>query len=250
MSRVQAGFDLDRWTGILLFLPVPLVLLLFTRLPFGVIGSLALGVILMATHRRYARPVALGRASRRCLWCGGAIGAPDASPAGTGNRSAFTVAIQEPGAETHWRACSREHLRSLRAVLGWASRRRRFLRVGIMGAILVFVGGALFAALDRRSPLCPDDAVAFFRLAVAVCVLPLGWLGTRAGKPDPNVEAAPDGRSAPWAAGAGPGTIRSPFPVHLQALIGTVAVIWLFRLIGILWLVQGGVYLVRRLLPH
>jgi hypothetical protein len=27
--------------------------------------------------------------------------------------------------------------------------------------------------------------------------------------------------------------------VHIQALVGTVAVIWLFRLVGLLWVLQG-----------
>jgi len=52
----------DRLLGILLFLPVPVVLVLFTRAPLGVGISLALGVGLMLTHRLYARPFALARA--------------------------------------------------------------------------------------------------------------------------------------------------------------------------------------------
>jgi hypothetical protein len=27
-----------------------------------------------------------------------------------------------------------------------------------------------------------------------------------------------------------------PFPVHIQALIGTWAVLWLFRIVGLAWL--------------
>ena len=46
----------DRLLGLLLFLPVPLVLWLFTRQALGTLGSLANGLALTATHRLYARP--------------------------------------------------------------------------------------------------------------------------------------------------------------------------------------------------
>ena len=58
-------------------------------------------------------------------------------------------------------------------------------------------------------------------------VLPLGWL-------------APSGplRSA---------SRRLPFPVHIQALLGTLWVMWLFRLVGLWWLVAALLHLARRL---
>ena len=43
----------DRLLGLLLFLPVPLVLWLFTRQPLSTLASLAVGFALMATHRLY-----------------------------------------------------------------------------------------------------------------------------------------------------------------------------------------------------
>jgi len=81
----------DRLLGLLLFVPVPLVLWLFTRAPLGALPSLGLGILLVATHRLYARPFALARADRRCLWCAGAaVSGP-----------AFSVA--EPFGVTTWR---------------------------------------------------------------------------------------------------------------------------------------------------
>jgi hypothetical protein len=58
-------------------------------------------------------------------------------------------------------------------------------------------------------------------------VLPLGWL-------------------APYASSAA--QQRSPFPLHVPALIGLLSVVWLFRLIGLLWLVQGALHLAERAL--
>jgi hypothetical protein len=198
----------DRATGALLFLPVPLVLWLFTQAPLGILASLALGVALVATHRLYARPFALARAARRCLWCGGAV------------REGPTLEVHEPLGRTCWRACSGEHERRLRRLFGFAAGHARFLRVGILGTLAVFLAATLAAGLGALGPGAAAGAVAFFRIGIALTVLPLGWLavarGPTAGEPSPV-----------------------PFPLHIQALIGSAAVLWLFRLVGLVWLGLG-----------
>ena len=204
-----------RLTGLLLFLPVPIVLLLFTRLPFGVWPSLAAGVALMITHRFYARPFARRHAAARCLWCaGGAEGGP-------------VVRIGEPFGETEWRTCGPAHGDRVRQVLGWARGHAALLKAGILGGLVVFLIGASASPLTPRA-LQPQDWVAFFRVAVAVAILPMGWLALR---------------HAPSTADPLP----SPFPVHIQALIGTASVLWLFRVIGVVWLTLAAIHVVGRL---
>jgi hypothetical protein len=198
----------DRLAGLGLFLPVPIVLWLFTWFPLGVGASLGVGVLLVLTHRLYARPFALARAERRCLWCGAA------GPAGP------VLEIEEPLGRTRWRACGSGHAEALSRVLGFAGRHAVALRAGILGTLAFFLPAALLAGASLLGPLTVLDATAFFRLGIAVTVLPLGWLS---GGTD-RVSAAP---------------VRVPFPVHIQALIGTLAVLWLFRLVGLLWLVVG-----------
>jgi len=206
----------DRLLGILLFLPVPVVLVLFTRAPLGVGISLALGVGLMLTHRLYARPFALARAARRCLYCGGSVSAP-----GT------PVRLVEPLGSTVWAACSEAHAGAVGRAFGWAERNRRPLLAGILGTLAGFLVAMPLAAGGWLAPLLPADLVAGFRLGVALTVLPLGWLAVSRGP----LAAEP----------------RVPFPVHIQALIGTAAVLWLFRLVGLLWLAQGLWHLLARL---
>ncbi len=197
----------DRAIGILLFLPVPVVLWLFTRAPLGVGPSILLGVVLMLTHRLYARPWALARSARRCLWCAG----PAAGP---------LVQVAEPPGETTWRTCGEPHRERLGRTLGWVARWRLFVLAGIGGAILALVLGGPLAARGWLGSLGFSDVSAFFRLAVAVTVLPLSLVG-------------------PFSRAPGAGVPRLPFPVHIQALIGTLAVLWLFRIVGVIWLVQG-----------
>lgn len=198
----------SRLPGVLLFLPVPLVLALFTRYPLGVQASLALGAALVLTHRLYARPFALARAASRCLWCAGAAG------------DGPTLELREPLGTTAWRACTPAHAERLRRTFGWAARHATFLKTGILGALALFLAGALASAWNATGAATPADWSAFFRVAIALSVLPLGWLAPRAAPP---VDEA----------------VSVPFPVHIQALIGTWAVLWLFRLVGVAWLVLG-----------
>jgi hypothetical protein len=204
-----------RVLGILLFLPVPLVLWLYTRQPLGVTLSLAAGTALVVTHRLYARPFALQRARARCLWCGGAAG------------DGPTLALDEPLGASTWRACGDAHHERLRRVFDWAAAHALFLKTFILGGLALFLPAALLAEHSRLGPLVIDDVVAFFRLAVAVAVLPLGWLSLLR----PSTSSEP---------------LRVPFPVHIQALIGTLWVLWLFRLVGIGWLVLGLRHVVER----
>jgi hypothetical protein len=196
-----------RLGGALLFLPVPAVLALFTQQPLGAFPSLALGVALVATHRLYARPWALARADRRCLWCAGAA------------REGPVLDVAEPLGLTRWRACSADHSTRVAGLLTWAGAHALLLRLGILGTLLVFLLAAWPAAAGRLGPVHTADAVAFFRIGIALTVLPLSILGAR---------TVSESQALP-----------SPFPVHIQALIGTRWVLWLFRLVGAAWLALG-----------
>jgi hypothetical protein len=206
----------DVLLGALLFLPVPLVLGLFTRQPLGPWPSLALGIVLMLTHRLYARPFARSRAERRCLWCGAPLaGGP-------------SLVVHEPSADTRWRTCDERHRAALVRTLGWAALHRGFLAIGILGTLGLFLVATSLIAAGLTSRFRVLDAVALFQLGVAATVLPFGVLAPLRG-PDP----------AP--------ARRLPFPVHVQALLGTLWVVWLFRLVGLWWLVAGVLQLAARL---
>jgi len=205
----------DRFVGILLFLPVPLVLWLFTRAPFGVGRSLVTGVAVMVAHRFVARPVALSSAARRCMWCGGRT-----------DRT-MPVRVADPAGTVDWNVCGATHHDRLVATLGWVSRRRRLVAAGIGGAVLTFLPFAWLAEAGVLGPLGYGDAVAWFKGLVAITVLPIGWI-------------------APGSSSREPSGLRLPFPAHIQALVGTLVVVWLFRFVGAVWLVEALAHVVRR----
>ena len=212
-----------RLVGVLLFLPVPLVLFLFTRAPLGILPSLATGVALMLTHRLYARPWALSRAMTRCLWCGADIATEAAS--------APTLVLEDPLGRANWRACSEGHARSERAVLSWSQGHSAFLRLGILGTLGLFLVWVLAVGLGWLASESFGDAVAFFRLVIAATVLTFAWRAPGA-QPEASGEV-----------------LRSAFPVHLSALVGQWLVLWLFRLVGLLWLAQALLHVAPRVAP-
>lgn len=217
MTRLQTlALKYERQVGVLLFLPVPVVLWLFTQQQLGVARSLAYGVIVMVTHRLYARPWALARAGRRCLWCAG--------PAD----GSHPLALVEPVGSSTWQACGPLHLENLRRVLGWAHAHALLLKVGILGALIVFLPAAWQAGFGKLGAVQTADCVAFFRTAIALSVLPMGVFALF--RPPSPADPLP-----------------VPFPVHIQALIGTSSVLWLFRIVGLTWLVLALWHVVVRL---
>ncbi len=58
-----------RLQGLLLFLFIPVVLVLFVQHPSPLAGSFGLGVVLMVGHRFLARPYMQRAAAAKCLWC-------------------------------------------------------------------------------------------------------------------------------------------------------------------------------------
>lgn len=214
----------DRWTGALLFLPVPIVLFLFVRLPFGV-WSLAGGLVLMMTHPLYARPWALRRSAGRCLWCGRSIGSIGRGvAAGVTKPARLSLEVTDPRGPHPWHFCDTGHRARAASALRRAAMQQRWLRAGVGGSLGIFLAAAAVALLRPSIPFTPRDASAFFQLAVAVTVLRLAAWPARA--PAPEKDAGSPGAAA-------------PFPLHLPALIGIDTVFWLFRLIGVIWLVQG-----------
>src|SRR5262249_14341210 len=98
----------------------------------------------MLTHRLYARPWALSHSSARCVWCGAVVAAvaPEA-PA---------LDIEDPLGRSAWRACSEAHARSERTVLAWAQRHGGFLKLGILGTLVVFLTWTLAVGLGWLPP--------------------------------------------------------------------------------------------------
>ena len=118
---------LERVAGLLVFLPIPFVLYLYTNNPWGVALSMGVGVVLMVTHVLYARPFARWRASKRCLWSGARI------------EQGVPVTVHDPLGAIDWKARDPRAAERLERTFGWAHRNSNFLRIGVLGTLITFL---------------------------------------------------------------------------------------------------------------
>ena len=195
--------------GLLLFLFIPLVLYLFVRQPEPLGTSLALGVSLMLGHRFLARPYMARVASRKCLWSNRILGKGE----GDG------MPLHHRGGSVEVRVLAR-HAESVRRFFGFVHAWRVLLAIGIFAPLLTLLLSLLLASLGRLPELLELASVtAAFQLIIGlvVNVAANGYL--LAGDPDREP--------------------RVSFPVHNFFLLGVSNLLWVFRLMGVWWIVRG-----------
>ncbi len=193
--------------GIALFAFIPVVLFLFVRHPAPIAASLAGGVVLMLGHRFLARPYMERARERKCIWCNRVL-----APAAPRSRVGVLAGSEDVG----FAACP-GHEGPAGRFFAWADRLRLPLRLGI-GVPLVALLAALALAAGGDARWAPR-ATELFRLVVGLTVN-LAALGPVAG------------RIA--------GTPRAAFPLHNFTLLGVRNILWIFRLVGIWWIVAAG----------
>jgi hypothetical protein len=200
--------------GLLLFLFIPLVLVLLLRQPLGPGPSVAIGLAIMAGHRFAAAPWMAKFADVRCLWCG-RLGV------------SVPIAVRAGGQAWAMNACSEPHAAQVTRFLAFLHHLRRFIAAGIFLPLAWLLFASLAAAFGR--PLLPHDTNALiFRVVVAATV----------------VSAA----TVPFAIAGwkpGPEGLQCPFPLHNLFLLGIGNTLWVFRVVGAWWLVDGAWRLVR-----
>lgn len=202
-------------TGIALFLFIPVVLYLFVRHPEPVGASLLGGVVLMVGHRFLALPYFERNHGRKCIWCNRWLGDGAADierfEVGAGDRAVGFVAC--PG-----------HAQPARRFFVWTERWRLPLRAGIGLPLLALLGALALAALGRPAPL--PLVTEIFRLVIGI-----------------TVHVAALGPFVPAPADPSP---RAVFPIHNFALLGVRGILWIFRLVGLWWIVAAGLALARQ----
>ncbi|MGE0639291.1 MAG: hypothetical protein AB7G12_05795 [Thermoanaerobaculia bacterium] len=204
--------------GAALFLFIPLVLYLFVAHPAPAGWSLAAGVGLMLGHRFLARPYFLARRPVTCAWCHRTFAANDA----VGHALDLTAGKEKVAIL----ACE-QHVDPTRRFFGFLDSYRPYFRASIalpLLAMLVAIGA--LAAGNERGIAWTPSLTDLFRLLVGITVH-VAALGPYAGSP---VRAA-----------------RAAFPVHNFYLLGIRATLWIFRLVGVWWIVVGGHALLSRL---
>ena len=204
-----------RLVGALLFLVIPLVLILFLRMPLGLPGSIVLGRALMIAHRFVARPFMERHLDSRCFWCGGDLAGPGAL--------AF---FRSRNATIEARACSNAHADRVIAFARMAAAGRLIVFLLIVLPVAVYLGNALLT-IAGHGFLPLDAARAAFKIPIAIAVVTLSFawpLGTRLAR-EPAIDV----------------------PAHNLSLLGVSWTLWVFRVVGMFWLGQAAWSALR---PH
>ena len=203
-----------RLRGILLFLFIPAVLVLYLRMPFGLAPSVPVGIALMIGHRFLARPFLDRHVGARCFWCGGAL------DPGAGVATPFT----SRGKTVPARGCDERCGGRTRAFARAVAALRPVLAILILGPVFVYLANALLWIAGIEA--IPLDAARWgFKIPIAAAVVGLSFaypIGARLDR-EPAID----------------------FPVHNLFLLGIGNTMWVFRLVGMWWLLDGAWRLAR-----
>lgn len=199
--------------GLLLFAFIPLVLVLFLLQPLGPVPSIVVGVAIMAGHRFLAEPWMARHATRRCLWCARSAAADQQ----------FVVA----SGKHHWTmaACGPDHRALAARFLTFLATARHLIFVGIFLPLLILIVGTLLVA-GGVTIFPPGSIPLQFKTTVAFTVVGVSLAYRSAKRPVAS--------------------LRSPVPLHNFFLLGIRNTLWIFRVVGIWWLVSGILALLAR----
>lgn len=203
----------DHAEGIALFLFIPLVLYLFVSRPEPLALSLAAGLVVMFAHRRIARPYMQKVAPRLCLWTHRRLD----GETGVASIELHTGAGPQPA------RCLERHAEDVGRFFTCLRLLRPVLALGIFVPLALLLGMMALAATGFRPLMALDTATAIFQLSVGVTVnvASLGYLAVR----------RLDER------------IRVPVPAHNFFLLGIRPLLWIFRIVGLVWIVRGLMHL-------
>lgn len=190
-----------RLKGILLFLFIPTVLFLLLQHPEPIALSAGLAVGLMIGHRFLARPYMEAALAKKCLWCN-RLNPEESSELELAINGGARVAL----------VCVR-HAESLARFFTFTHRMRHLLRLGIFAPLLVLLFALCAAAMGRVEWLA--TAVSCFRVSVAMTVL---FAASCYWRQEPSTR------------------LTVAFPLHNFSLLGVGNILWIFRLVGVIWL--------------
>ena len=201
-----------RLKGILLFLFIPLVLFMFVYYPFGILASFIPAIAVMFGHRFVAEPFMEGSLDKRCLFCGKDL-----------KGLADNVAVDLKSGIRTFRACSPDHGIEIRRFTGFVIEHRRILAAGIFIPLVYYLVAMLAVGISFDIKFASaENFIRFnkivFKGVIAITVVLVSFLYKR-------------GRVEPGG--------KFPFPIHNLALLGIGPTLWVFRIVGIVWILQS-----------
>jgi hypothetical protein len=193
--------------GILLFLFIPLVLYLFLTFPFDTLPSLIIGALIMFGHRFIARPYMLRNIDKRCIWNGRLL---------NDKNQRFVVKTKKENLTFF--AFSAEDKGNALKFFNYLHYARSILKIAILGTLAWYIVSLLLGEINSAWRYLPRETfVQIFKVVIAFTVVLSSVLYRFAAKAEP---------------------VKAVFPTHNFFLLGIRWILWVFRIVGILWIVQ------------
>ncbi|MEM6797043.1 MAG: hypothetical protein AAF725_23915 [Acidobacteriota bacterium] len=206
--------------GLALFAFIPAVLYLFVAHPEPVGLSLAAGVLLMVGHRFLARPYMLRVAPRICLWSHRGLADEGDGGASEAEGVSFDLHLGKPGEAAVQRVrCLRQHRAPLARFFTFTRRFRPLVAAGIFVPLLLLITCLGCAGFGLTPPLELEAATALFQGLVGLTVQAVAWGFLLVRRVDERLSVS--------------------FPAHNFFLLGVGRLLWIFRIVGLLWLVRA-----------
>ncbi len=199
--------------GVVLFLPIPVVLVLFVQHPDPLWLSLAVGLGLMVGHRLVARPWMQRVSTRKCLWCNGLL------PHGMEVESESKELILGTGSSAVSARVHLDHGDSVRRFFTFVNRFKGAMRLGIFLPLGLLLVTLILAATGREVPLMTVTRTFQLLIGLTVSFGAWGYLTEEAKDPE-----------------------QIPFPVHNFFLLGLRNLLWIFRIVGLWWIVKATLF--------
>jgi hypothetical protein len=198
-----------RLQGLLLFLFIPLVLFLFLVQPFHPLAALLIGVALMFGHRLIAAPFVDRNLDFRCIWSGEEI-APGCQYKVTSSGETRTFnAYNDPRRDKAGRFFT------FAQKFAWP------LRIAILGPLAFYLVMEILRLSGNEVTSHALNA-AIFQGLIGLTTLTT-FVAYRFVDPIPHMK----------------GPVKFPFPVHNVALLGIGWTLWVFAVVGAIWIYQA-----------
>ncbi|OGF65204.1 MAG: hypothetical protein A2Y62_17725 [Candidatus Fischerbacteria bacterium RBG_13_37_8] len=193
--------------GLLLFLFIPVTLVLFLLFPFGVLISVLLGLGIMFFHRLIARPYMKYYHAKKCLWCNAPFK----------NASSLKINVEEGKNVQEFNSCSEKCKRGVQNFFRFTGAYRHMIKWGILIPLAGYLVIALLVSFEILA-LDMQWVKNSFKAIIAILVVSVSFF-YRVG---------------------GAAELVFPLPVHNLLLLGIRNTLWIFRIVGIWWLITVG----------
>jgi hypothetical protein len=203
--------------GVLLFLFIPLVLYLLLKLPFGVGPSLGIALLIMGGHRFVVGNFVRRYSRERCFWCGrtGKQRQRLTVSSGTSNGNGNENGNSKNG--TMFEFCVDRCTAKAKRFFYFCNRYKDYIRAGIFGPLIFYALTVPLFLINK--PIVPMEWETFvFRFFIACTVVAVSFFPIK---------------------GESQRSLSFPFPAQNLLLLGIQNTLFVFRYVGIWWILAS-----------